>query len=141
MDHSEGGGARIEGEYVQNVSPLLIQEAAYLDHDRINDLCNQMGSKQAEDIFCRAIEDLAERLSRVTVAVNQGKFATVVKHAKGLSAGAEQVGMVSLSAVAMDVAICAQAMNQVALAATIARLVRVGDQSLMLMWDTQDLSV
>jgi hypothetical protein len=51
---------------------------------------------------------------------------------------ADQIGMASLARVARDVSSCAVRVDAAALGATLARLERIADVSLMAIWDMQD---
>jgi hypothetical protein len=52
---------------------------------------------------------------------------------------ADKIGMVTLARVAQDVGLCAGRSDAAALAATLARLTRIGDRSLSAVWDLQDV--
>lgn len=54
---------------------------------------------------------------------------------------AEQIGMTALARVAGDVAQTVDAGDTVATGATLSRLIRVGEKSLTVIWDQQDLSL
>ena len=63
------------------------------------------------------------------------------KSARSLVAIADQIGMQALSRVAADVTIAADRCDHVAIAATLSRLLRIGDCSLSEVWEMQDLSI
>ncbi len=63
------------------------------------------------------------------------------KSARSLVAISEQIGMTLLAQVALDVTRCIDAGDRIALAATMARLLRIGERSLSEIWDLQDLSI
>lgn len=54
---------------------------------------------------------------------------------------ADQIGMHMLSRVATDVTMAIDDNNTVAIASTLARLLRIGERSLTAIWDSQDLSL
>lgn len=54
---------------------------------------------------------------------------------------AEQIGMAGLARVAGDVTNAIDEGDAVATAATLCRMIRVGERSLTAIWDLQDLSV
>ncbi|MCB1338182.1 MAG: hypothetical protein KDK10_12270, partial [Maritimibacter sp.] len=60
---------------------------------------------------------------------------------RGLIAVAQQVGMTTLARVGRDVLELSQSYDAAAFGATVARLGRIGESSLMAVWDLQDLSV
>ncbi|MCV6586720.1 MAG: hypothetical protein OIF47_14405 [Marinibacterium sp.] len=104
-------------------------------------LYRQLGESAAEDVICRAIEELAVRLSQCQEMYVSADFGPLRKNARTLIAIAEQVGMAALARVARDVTLTIDAGDRVALAATLSRLIRIGERSLTAVWDLQDLSV
>jgi tRNA 2-selenouridine synthase SelU len=116
-------------------------EKIKLDSDRLVELFVQLGETGAQDVVCRAMEELATRLCQLEREYQARKFKSLCKLAKGIIGIAEQVGMQRLADVARDVQQCAKRYDYVALDATLARLLRIGDSSLTAVWDLQDLSV
>ena len=100
-----------------------------------------MGEAGAEGGVCRAMEEIANRLSLIERCYQQGEMSALWKTSKGLVAIADQVGLRKLARASHAVAQCAKQQDAVALAATVARLVRLGDRSLTAVWDTPELSV
>ncbi|WP_175581761.1 hypothetical protein [Pseudooceanicola sp. HF7] len=113
------------------------QEDVRLDPGRLESLFLQMGEAGAEDVLCRAMEEIALRLSHTERLFRQGRMEEMRKSARSLVAIAEQIGMNALARVAGDVTCCIDAADEVALTATLARLLRVGEQSLTAVWDLQ----
>lgn len=134
-------GKEPEGESVQQIAVLIFEEKVRLDSDRLVELYAQLGEVGAQDVVCRAMEELAVRLARIDEAHRAYRLSVLRKGAKSLIGIAEQVGMQRLADVARDVCHCADEMDPVALGATMARLMRIGDRSLTAVWDLQDLSV
>jgi len=126
---------------MQQIAMLVFEEKVRLESDRLAELYAQLGETGAQDVVCRAMEELAVRLARIDEAFRSCKLTALRKGAKGLIGIAEQVGMQRLADVARDVCACAEGPDPVALGATMARLQRVGDRSLTAVWDLQDLSV
>ena len=112
-----------------------------LDQDRIGDLYQQLGEAGAEDVVCRAMEELAVRLSHADRMYREGRMADMRKNVRSMVAISEQIGMNSLARVARDVMDCVDLGDNVALAAVLARLMRIGERSLTAVWDLQDLSI
>ncbi|WP_208349380.1 hypothetical protein [Pseudaestuariivita rosea] len=123
------------------ITVLVHDEVVRTDQDRIASLCAQLGNGAAEDVICRAMEELAVRLRKTEVAFQRDDHALMRKCARSMIAIADQVGLSTLARVAADVANCVDAMDDVALQSTYSRLIRVGDQSLTAVWDAQDLSL
>lgn len=112
-----------------------------LDPDRLGALYSQLGDTGAEDVICRAMEELAVRMAHCERLYRQGNWAELRKSARSLVAIADQIGMRLLSRVAGDITASIDAGDMVAVAATLARLLRIGERSLTAIWDLRDLSV
>lgn len=115
-------------------------ETVRLDAGRLKQLYLQLGEAGAEDVVCRALEELATRLSMTERCHREARLEEMRKCARSLIAIAEQIGMAALARVARDVTQCIDASDRVALAATLSRLLRVGERSLDEIWDLQDPS-
>ncbi len=126
---------------VDKVIALEHKESVHLDPDRLHGLYRQLGDKNAVDVLCRTIEELAMRLSNCERYWRQRDWVDLRKCAKSLVAISEQIGMTALARVAGDVAQAVDAGDAVATGATLGRLIRVGERSLTAVWDQQDLSV
>ena len=135
------GGILNEGERVEQIITLAQNEIVRLDSDRLGELYAQLGEAGAEDVVCRAMEELAVRLSHSERLFRQNEMSDLRKSARSLVAIAEQIGMHSVARVAQDVTQCIDDGDRVALAATLARLLRIGERSLTAIWDLQDLSI
>lgn len=134
-------GRHSEGERVEHVSTLAHDEGVRLDPDVLGALYTDLGEAAAEGVICRAMEELANRLSSIERAYYQGEMEVLAKVTKGLVGIASQVGMMKLARCSNDVFECATGNDPVALASTVARLVRLGDRSLTAVWDTQDITI
>lgn len=110
-------------------------EAVQLDSDRLEELYKELGEAGAEDVVCRALEELAVRLSHAERCWREGRIGDLQKSARSLIAISDQIGMHLLSHVARDVMRCAGAGDPVAMAATLSRLIRIGERSLSEIWD------
>ncbi len=108
-----------------------------LDPDRLDALFDQLGETGAEDIVCRAIEELAARLSHAERCSREGRIEEMRKSTRSLIAIADQIGMSLLARVAGDVTASIDTGDHVSLAATFARLLRIGERSLCEIWDVQ----
>lgn len=126
---------------VDKIVTLEQKETVWLDTDRLNGLYHQLGDKNALDVLCRTVEELAVRLSNCEQFWRQRDWAGLRKCARSLVAIAEQIGMTALARVAGDVAQSVDVGDAVATGATLSRLIRVGEKSLTVIWDQQDLSL
>ncbi|WP_299044927.1 hypothetical protein [uncultured Tateyamaria sp.] len=112
-----------------------------VNHDRLNSLYGEMDPASAEDVVCRAMEELALRMAHCDRLYRKGDLDELRRSAKSLIAIADQIGMDVLARVANDVVTCSEYRDQVALAATLGRLLRTGEGSLTAIWDLQDIKI
>lgn len=101
----------------------------------------ELGEPGAERLVGRALDTIAVRLNRCERAWRSNDMERLVASAEDLAACAERIGLVTLDRVARDVIGSAMAGDTAALGATLARLVRIGEASLMSAWDLGDLSI
>jgi hypothetical protein len=116
-------------------------EHVSVDKDQLGALYSQLGEAGAEDIVCRALEELALRLSHCNEMYHNKNWPTLRKNARSLIAIGDQIGMKVLTRVAGDVTTCIDVGDSIALAATLSRLIRVGERSLNVVWDTHDTPI
>ncbi len=126
---------------MEKVITLILAEQVRLDPERLSTLYHQMGEANAEDVVCRAVEEMAVRMARCEKYWREGNWPGLRKDVRSLVAIANQVGMTRLSCVALDVTTAIDNNDAVAAAATLARLLRVGERSLTAVWDLQDMSI
>lgn len=112
-----------------------------MDTAQIRTLYQDLGPHTAEDVICRAMEQLAQRLCQVQEMALTGPREDMHKTLRSLSAIAEQIGMRSLSRVSHDVMTCLEFGDLVAESATLARLARTGERSLTQLWDINEFSI
>ncbi len=110
-------------------------EPARFDSGRVAALVTEFGEAGAERLVGRALEDLAVKLNRVERAHRTGDSGRLADSSRELASIAAQVGLVSLSEVASHVVLCAGHHDHTALNAVIARLIRIGEHSLMSAWE------
>ncbi|WP_058245662.1 hypothetical protein [Tropicibacter naphthalenivorans] len=126
---------------MNEVTYLAPNERPQMDPEQIETLCTDLGPYAAEDVVCRAMEELAHRLCQLQEQALKGPREDLHKGLRALAAIAEQIGMRSLSGVAHDVMICIELGDRVAEAATLARLARMGERSLTEMWELNEFSL
>lgn len=123
------------------VTVLAQNEPVRLDADKLEAIYRQLGDAGAEDIVCRAMEELAVRLAQTERFYREGRRAEMGKSARSIVAIAEQIGMQMLACVAGHTKLCIDDGDEIALAAVLARLIRTGERSLSEIWELQDLSI
>lgn len=124
-----------------NVLNIQLAEAVQVNHDRLGALYAEMDPANAEDVVCRAMEELALRLAHCDRQFRAGDHEALAKSSKSLIAIADQIGMDVLAKVAKDVTACTKSGDPVALAATLGRLMRTGEGSLSAIWELQDVTI
>jgi len=126
---------------VAEIFTLVQCETVRLDSDRLCGLYRQLGEAGAEGVVCRAIEELAVRLSHCERLWRQQDRDGLRKSARSLIAISDQIGMTALARVAGDVTDVIDNGDSAAMGATLFRMLRVGEKSLTAVWDLQDLSI
>lgn len=126
---------------VANILTVNHRENVNLDPQKLEDLYSQLGEISAEDVVCRAIEELAVRLTHCERLWRQNDIESLRKSARSLIAISEQIGMIAMANIARDVTNAIDAADPPAVAATLFRLIRVGENSLTAVWEHHDLSV
>lgn len=117
---------------------LARTEKVGLDAERLGALYRQLGEVAAENVVCRAIEELALRLSHCERQWRSGDRPGLARTARSLIAIAEQVGMTALAQAAENVAQATGRNDTAALGATMHRMLRVGEGSLTQVWEIHD---
>jgi hypothetical protein len=125
-------------KHVIQITPI---ESIDVDQDRLNALYTQLGEAGAEDVVCRAMEELALRLSHCDRQFRTSAWVDLRKSVRSLIAIADQIGMSAVSTVASHVTDCIDQENKIALAATLGRLIRIGEESLTTVWNLQDIKI
>ncbi|WP_323777585.1 hypothetical protein [Leisingera sp.] len=116
-------------------------EKVCLDPNKLSSLYDQLGEAGAEDVVCRAVEEMAVRLTHCERLWRQNDMVSLRKSARSLIAMADQIGMTALSAIARDATVAIDAEDAPAVAAILFRLMRVGERSLTAVWDQQDMTI
>ena len=123
------------GVYMTKIAVLTVDETVRIELQRLEQIIQELGEATAAQVIGAALEQLALALTRTVAAGAAGDLAGVVTHAEQLARLAWQVVLVSLAGVAVDVGSCAERQDRTALAATSARLHRIGNRSLTEIWE------
>ncbi len=126
---------------MEAVARIRPQEFPGVDGSRLKALVDDYGEPGAERFVGRALESIAVRLSKAERAWRRGDTVRLCHGARELSAVAGQIGLTGLERVAMDVSTVAISGDVAALGATVARMVRLGESSLMSAWKLDGQSV
>ena len=124
---------------MEQVTALKPGERVRLDTAHIEMLYQKLGERGAEDVVCRALEEIAARLAEAERDYRAARFDLMRKGCRGLVGMADEVGLPLMARVARDVTACIDAGDGTALAASFARLLRIAERSLCEIWDTPDM--
>jgi|TARA_B110000908_G_scaffold162041_1_gene207013 hypothetical protein len=126
---------------MKDVVNIRVTETIQSDQVRLGMLYSQLGEAGAGDIISRAMEELAVRLAQCDTLWRARNLAQLRKHSRSLIAISDQIGMQRLAQVAGDVTVCLDNEDDIAIAATLSRMLRVGERSLSAIWALEDLSL
>ena len=135
------GACEDRGENVEQVTLLRQTESVRVDGARLDDLVAQLGPSGAENVVCRALEEVAVRLSHAERCHREGRSDDMRRAVRSLIAISDQIGMHALARVAADVVACVDNDDRIATAATLARLLRVGEACLGELCDTGSVTI
>lgn len=116
---------------------LRPEEAVQVDRTCLDQLYEELGTVHADDVVSHAMEEIAVRMARVQVLYRQANFPEMSQMAQSLVAISGQIGLISFSHVARDVARLGGKDDPAALGACVARLIRSGENSLLAIWSLQ----
>lgn len=123
------------------VFELDFQESVKLDQNRLAEIIARLGPRGADELISKTMEELAVLLAQVHKSLTKGHANEVQVTARKISEVAAHVGMPTLSVVSQAVSGIAARDDPAGMAALSHRLTRVGEESLMTVWDLQDLSM
>lgn len=120
---------------------LRHEEGIRLNPDPLVALYAELGENGAERVICRAVEELAARLSEMLRHADSGDDAALARSARLAAKVADQVGMSTLARVAGEVVGVTERHDLTAQAAILARLMRIGERSLAAVWDLRGMTL
>ena len=112
-----------------------------VDSDRIVELWVQLGEGRAEEMVGLSVDNLWRGLDALLLAYRDSNLEEVANIAQGMFRIADNIGLGQFSKVCRDVESCALRKDGPALAACLARLGRIADQSINAVWDLCDIPV
>lgn len=117
------------------IPSLVPRDDPRLDPSPIARLFAHKGEAGAELVIGKALDELAERVSRAASLHATCQFNDLSRLARSVVAVAEEIGFQGVALAAAQVSQCAMTRDPIALAATMARLTRLTEQSLAAVWD------
>ena len=124
-----------------NIVHLRLEEPVRLDRDQLEILVLQMGPQGADQLVNHAMEELAILMARLERHHQDGTLEEVQTGVKALVAIAQKIGMTTLARVGRDVLTLITGHDSNAYCAALARLVQIGESSLVAVWDLQDMRI
>lgn len=118
---------------------LACQHQMHFDPSPLMRLFAERDVREAEEIVCRLLEDIAMRLDRLQQALAAHEFDLMGKPAERIGAVAEQIGLTEVAVSAGHVFTCLVQQDGIALDATMARLERGFDLAVTEVWNFRDL--
>jgi hypothetical protein len=122
------------------ITELPLEEPARFNPGQLERLCERLGETRAELEVGQALHRLAALLGEVAALGAAGRTRDLEAVLAALVRDAQMIGMATLARVGRHVLDCLDGGDATALAATLARLERVGDRSIHAVWDLEDLS-
>ncbi|WP_284283189.1 hypothetical protein [Roseicyclus marinus] len=119
---------------------LPLGEPARFNPGQLEKLCEKLGDLRAETEVAHALDRLSallDELARYSGGPDHTDMAALLD---GVVRDAQLIGMATLARVGQNAADCLRGGDPTALAATLARLLRVGDRSIHAIWDLEDVS-
>ena len=104
-------------------------------------LYQSLGPVGADKVVAHALEELGQILGTASAHYRASEIDALQGEMRSIVALAQQVGMTLLARVARDVLELSSSYDAAAFGATMARLERIGEGSLVAVWDLQDLSI
>jgi hypothetical protein len=123
------------------VTRLYHSEELRLDTPRVRALVTGPRIAGADRAVTRTMGEIAVRLARIESAYGSGALDRVARGALGIAAIADQTGLAGLRDAAKAVTTLARSHDSAALAACVARLIRVGEMSIVTVSDEHDLTL
>jgi hypothetical protein len=117
-----------------------LEEPARFNPGQLEQLCERLGDARAEAEVSHALQRLSTLLAEVAILRDTGQHDALEEVLAALVRDAQLIGMATLARVGRNVLDCLDSGDPTALAATSARLDRIGERSLHAVWDLEDLS-
>lgn len=124
-----------------SVATIRFSDPVRVDTTCLNRICDDLGHQAGEAAICAAMEDVAVLIRTASDGWGRGDLQIVQPTARQVSGIATRLGLVTLARTAAGVADLCDKFDGTAMAAAVARMVRLGEQSLIAVWEAQDVSL
>lgn len=123
------------------IGTLELSEHIRVDHIRMTELRVRLGACGAGDLVARSKKELAVQLALIHTAHQGGHLRQMQFASEKVQTVSDHIGMITLAGVAASVCQLSHGLDGAALSAATARLLRIGEQSLVAVLGAQDMSV
>ncbi|MBO9474596.1 hypothetical protein J7413_13680 [Shimia sp. R10_1] len=120
---------------MNQIATLKMSEQAVVDHDELTRVLIRLDQNDVEETFMSLIKSLTDHLAMAERHYNADDLTELAETMTLVELIAGRLCMTALSRVAVDVIACCERHDSVALAATYARLIRIGECALREIWD------
>lgn len=121
------------------VIPLIPVENPGIDPNPVIRLFSRMEEAAAEREICDILDDINIEIAQIRMAPDEKSLRALLPSVERLCRRSGRLGLLGLSRVAADVAFCLERHDQAALHATVSRLIRVADRSMVEIWNGTEL--
>lgn len=122
-----------------NIQLTWPKETIGLDPDQLCELYLRLGAGKAESLICDAVDELVVALSKCEGRFFAADWDGLYEQALVLQEKSTWLGLCKLARIASDIRGLIERADRVALAAVMSRLSRVGERSIMTVWEAQDI--
>ncbi|MFW5654488.1 MAG: hypothetical protein ACOCYW_02430 [Roseicyclus sp.] len=123
----------------EGVVCLHHDEPTRFDAERLEDLCLTLGEAQAETEVAEALKRIATTIDQLDWLISMAGPELLKLCLGSLARDAGMIGMTTLSSVAEAASNCVDRDDAIARAAAFARLRRIGERSILAIWDLDDI--
>lgn len=122
------------------VVDLWREEPLRFDPERLADIYVELGEDRAQDAVGRMLSELDFTLRRIKGLRRANRFSCISQSCGRISDMAAELGLSSMARVSRDVADVAARGDEIAIAATMARMERVANRSMKIVSSLHDMS-
>ena len=123
----------------KDVVALSCRHQMHFDPSPLVRLFAERNTRDAEEVVCRMLEDIAMRLDMLQRALAANEFSKMDRPAQRIGIVADQIGLTEVSAAAGHVRICLAQQDGIAIDSTMSRLERGFDMAVTEVWNFRDL--
>jgi hypothetical protein len=124
--------------HVVKIQDWQEKEHQLYNHDLIMELLEGMDTTAAEDLIYDTVEDIAVAIGQMNALFAYRNYARLRALAHSVGVNANMLGLIKLDRLTADLIGCLERCDHNAIGALVARIQRVGEASLVAIWEMQD---